>query len=138
MKIKKELSFMELMEYIKNNDVLEDNEESKVFYKVNSNNSIKRAVIVDRNKSISFPEYSTLEDKFIVYQEIDNDMVFDEVVVTRYNLNNNSMDNDLYANNSINDVLDIYKYTSSIVKEIHTIIDGKLTLIYEADNTEEV
>ncbi|WRW34702.1 hypothetical protein CF5_0015 [Staphylococcus phage CF5] len=126
MKITEEMTMLELFKYIKDNHIKDTD-----FTCLSTTDKTLRFVEVNNYGFIKFNSLTDLDDKYIVEKEIDNDIVFDEVVVTRHNLCNDITDNTLFNDTSINNVLDMFKATPIIIKEIHTLIGGKLTLIYK-------
>lgn len=126
MKITEEMTMLELFKYIKDNHIKDTD-----FPCVSNTDKTLRFVEVNSYGFIKFNSLTDLDDKYIVEKEVDNDAVFDELVITRYNLGNDITDNTLFNDTSINGVLNMFITTPIIIKEIHTIIDGKLTLIYK-------
>lgn len=128
MKITEEMTMLELFKYIKDNHIKDTD-----FTCLSNTDKTLRFVEVNKYGFIKFNSLTDLDDKYIVEKEIDNDTVFNELVITRYNLGNNITDNTLFTDISINGVLDMFKAAPIIIKEIHTLINNELTLIYSED-----
>ena len=118
-KVKEEMNFRELMEYIIQNDV------SGVF-----DSSDGQQVVVDNNGGFIFDAFSygvgeTYEVD--VVEDITEDTKFEQLIVIDTDRNMTKL-----SNVAISDIVNSYNYVS----KIYALIDGELKLVWECDSDE--